>query len=97
MKELLDLGCSCEFGCSQCNEPFARMGNCPGWDDCPIGRDPDPDCRLSKRRVRMDLDGGHMDVNLSADASPETVAALRELGQAAVTHMKEKQMSDQWP
>jgi hypothetical protein len=90
MDELLDLGCSCEFGCSQCNEPLSRMGNCPGWNACPIGRCPDPDCRLSKRRVRMDLeDGGYMDVTVAADASPETMAALRSLGEAALAHMKE--------
>ncbi len=47
MDDLLDLGCSCEFGCLQCDEPLARMGNCPGWNDCPVGRKPDPDCRLS--------------------------------------------------
>ena len=51
MDELLDLGCSCEFGCLQCDEPLARMGDCPGWNDCPIGREPDPDCPLSKRRA----------------------------------------------
>jgi len=88
MDELRDLGCTCEFGCLQCDEPLARMGNCPA---CPIGREPDPDCRLSKRRVRMDLSGGgYMDVSLDADASPETVAALRELGEAAIAHMKEQ-------
>jgi hypothetical protein len=92
MEELLDLGCSCEFGCLQCDLPLAAMGNCPGWNACPIGREPDPDCRLSKRRVRMDLsDGGYMDVTLAADASPETVAALRELGEAAIAHMKESE------
>lgn len=91
MDELVDLGCSCEFGCLQCGEPLARMDNCPGWNDCPIGREPDPDCRLSKRRVRMDLgDGAYMDTTIAADASPENLAALRELGEAAVAHMKER-------
>ena len=46
--------------------------------------------KFSKRRVRIDLDGGYMDVSLSPDASPETVAALRELGQAAVNRMAEE-------
>lgn len=36
----------------------------------------------------MPLDGGHMDVSLDPDASPETVAALREIGQAAVNRMR---------
>ena len=39
------------------------------------------------RRVRMDLEGGHMDVRIKDDASPETIAALRALGQAAVERM----------
>jgi hypothetical protein len=38
-------------------------------------------------RVRMQLDGGHMDVSLAPGASPETVAALKEIGQAAVAMM----------
>lgn len=42
-------------------------------------------------RVRFDLEGGHMDVSLSPDASPEAVAALRELGQAAVNHMNQEE------
>lgn len=44
--------------------------------------------RPVRQRVRMDLDGGHMDVSLDPDASPATVAALRELGQAAVNRMR---------
>ena len=91
MDELVDLGCTCEFGCSQCNEPLDRMGNCPGWNDCPIGRHPDPDCPLSKRRVRMDLaDGAYMDATVAADASPETLAALRSLGEAVAARMGEE-------
>lgn len=35
----------------------------------------------------MPLDGGHMDVSMSPDASPETVAALQAIGQAAVNRM----------
>lgn len=38
-------------------------------------------------RVRMDLDGGYMDVRIAADATPETIAALKALGQAAVDRM----------
>ena len=91
MDALIDLGCSCAFGCLQCDEPLARMGNCPGWNACPIGREPDPDCRLSKRRVRMELsDGAYMDTTIAADASPETMDALRALGEAAVEHMRKE-------
>lgn len=39
------------------------------------------------RRTRMPLSDGHMDVCLSPDASPETIAALRELGEAALARM----------
>jgi hypothetical protein len=43
-----------------------------------------------RRRVRMDLSrGGYMDVTLAPDASPETIAALRELGEAALNRMGE--------
>lgn len=38
-------------------------------------------------RVRMPLSRGHMDLNLSPDASPETVEALRALGEAALDRM----------
>lgn len=42
-----------------------------------------------KRRVRMDLsDGAYMDVTLEAAACPETIEALRALGEAAVAKMR---------
>lgn len=42
-----------------------------------------------RRRVRMDLSrGGHIDVSLSPDASPETIEALRALGEAALNRME---------
>ncbi len=47
-------------------------------------------CRNRRRRVRMDLDGGHMEICLDPDASAETIAALKALGQAAVEHMREQ-------
>lgn len=91
MDDLVELGCSCEFGCLQCDEPLARMGNCPGWNDCPIGREPSADCPLSMHRVRLDLgDGAYMDTTIANDASPETINALRALGEATVARMKDE-------
>lgn len=43
-----------------------------------------PAAAPAHRRVRMELSDGHMDVCLSPDASPETVAALRAVGEAAL-------------
>ena len=43
----------------------------------------------SHRRVRMPLSHGHMDVTLADDASPETIDALRQLGEAAIRRMEE--------
>jgi hypothetical protein len=52
MDDLIEAGCVCEFGCQQCDEHVSRMGNCPGWNACPIGREPNPDCPLSSRERR---------------------------------------------
>jgi hypothetical protein len=43
-----------------------------------------------KRRVRLALSDGHMDVCLSPEASPETVEALRSVGEAALVLMREE-------
>jgi hypothetical protein len=40
-------GCTCEFGCRTCGMHEARMGGCPAWDPCPVGRAADPGCLLS--------------------------------------------------
>lgn len=78
-------------------------GNCPycdgdGYTDIlddfggVIGPRPCEECDGTGdrgRRVRMDLsDGAYMDVRIKDDASPETVAALRELCEAAVRHIR---------
>jgi hypothetical protein len=41
-------GCTCAFGCRSCGMSEGQMGNCPAWDPCPMGRDPDPNCPLMK-------------------------------------------------
>lgn len=46
------------------------------------------------RRTRMPLSDGHMDVCLSPDASPETIAALKQIGEAAIERMKREEESD---
>lgn len=43
------------------------------------------------RRVRMPLSDGHMDVCLAPDASAETIAALRNVGEAALSHLRKEQ------
>lgn len=35
---LREAGCNCEFGCRSCDSPLARVGNCPAFDPCPLGR-----------------------------------------------------------
>lgn len=47
----------------------------------------------AKRRVRMPLSRGHMDVTLADDASPETINALRQLGEAAIRRMEDRMES----
>jgi hypothetical protein len=46
--ELRRLGCTCEFGCSNCGMHESQMGNCPSWDPCPIGRNPNPECPVHR-------------------------------------------------
>lgn len=44
---------------------------------------------VPSQRVRMDLAGdAHMDVNVSPDVSPETLAALRSVGEAAAERLR---------
>ena len=44
-----------------------------------------------RRRVRMDLsDGAYMGACVSPDASPETLAALRAIGEAAAKRMRDE-------
>ncbi len=42
--QLRELGCTCEFGCRGCGEPEARMGNCPAFNPCPMGREKAKGC-----------------------------------------------------
>lgn len=76
---------------STCDYRYDPMSRCDGiyvdaeCDQC--GRAPLL-TGTRRRRVRMPLSrGGHMDVSLEPDATPETIAALRELGEAALTHV----------
>lgn len=46
------------------------------------------------RRVRMALSDGHMDVCISPDVKPETLDALRRVGEAAIALMKEENDGD---
>lgn len=46
---------------------------------------------IKKRRIRLELAGGaHMDVSLAPGASPETIEALRQLGEAAAKRMRDE-------
>lgn len=36
--------CTCTYGCPNCGYALAAMGNCPAWDPCPVGREPNPTC-----------------------------------------------------
>lgn len=42
--ELLDAGCTCEFGCPRCGYEVSQMGNCPAFNPCPVGREHHDDC-----------------------------------------------------
>jgi hypothetical protein len=46
--QLRDAGCTCEFGCMNCQMPEAMMGSCSAWAPCPVGRAPDPACPLTE-------------------------------------------------
>lgn len=43
-----------------------------------------------RKRVRMALSDGHMDVCLAPDASPRTIAAMRSVGEAALAHLRKE-------
>lgn len=47
-------GCICEYGCRNCDEHLSRMGNCPAWDPCPVGRKQDNNCPLLEKNDGMD-------------------------------------------
>lgn len=46
-EEAREKGCICDYGCRSCGEPLNRMGNCPAWDPCPIGRNINDNCPLN--------------------------------------------------
>jgi hypothetical protein len=57
-----------------------------------------PDGPEHRQRVRMDLeDGAYMHVCVSPDASPETLAALRSVGEAAARRMRDEAWSCSCP
>lgn len=39
-------GCTCSYGCPTCGEPESRMGDCPRFGGCKVGREPDPACPI---------------------------------------------------
>jgi hypothetical protein len=47
-------GCTCEFGCRSCGEHESRMGNCPAFHPCPMGRAEDPNCPLMKESAHAE-------------------------------------------
>ena len=50
----------------------------------------DPQLVTPRKRVRLPLSDGHMDVCISPDASPETIVALKRLGEACLARMKDE-------
>lgn len=46
--ELRKLGCTCDFGCMNCGMHESRMGACPAWDPCPMGRSPNAACPVHR-------------------------------------------------
>jgi len=48
-EEAREQGCTCEFGCPVCGLHASQMGNCLSWAPCPVGREADSDCPLSRQ------------------------------------------------